>query len=109
VIHRQGYVGVARPRVTSRTRRRGLATTTMIAQANALTMRANVCARPSALTTQNAPNAHKSRGFLQVVGAATKEKKNRDLERLRTLANAEETFLVAGFNYKGLTVRFILT
>jgi large subunit ribosomal protein L10 len=42
---------------------------------------------------------------LQIVNAATKEKKNRDLERLKTLATAEETLLVAGFRYQGLTVR----
>lgn len=74
----------------------------MIAPQNALTMRASIAARPT--TAHGSPRAH-SRGALQVVGAATKEKKNRDLDRLRDLANAEETFLVAGFNYKGLTVR----
>ena len=76
----------------------------MITPQNALTMRASIATRPT--TAPGSPRAH-SRGALQVVGAATKEKKNRDLERLRDLASAEETFLVAGFNYKGLTVRSI--
>jgi len=37
--------------------------------------------------------------------AATKEKKNADLERLTELLNAEETLVVAAVNYKGLSVR----
>ena len=67
-------------------------------------MRASLAPRPCSQTTTNA-RSQPSRGALQVVGAATKAKKNRDLDRLRELASAEETFLVAGFNYKGLTVR----
>ena len=70
----------------------------------ALTMRASVAARPTTgrgktTTTTNA------RGALHVLGAASRAKKNRDLDRLRDLATAEETLLVAGFNYQGLTVR----
>ena len=76
----------------------------MIAPQAQLTMRASLAPRPCSQTTTNA-RSQPSRGALQVVGAATKAKKNRDLERLRELASAEETFLVAGFNYKGLTVR----
>ena len=76
----------------------------MIAPQAQLTMRASLAPRPCSQTTTNA-RSQPSRGALQVVGAATKSKKNRDLDRLRELASAEETFLVAGFNYKGLTVR----
>ena len=77
----------------------------MMAPHTALTMRASVAARPTATTTTKTTGA--KRGALQVVGAASKAKKNRDLDRLRDLANAEETLLVAGFNYQGLTVRFV--
>jgi hypothetical protein len=80
----------------------------MIAPQAQLTMRASLAPRPCSQNTTNA-RSQPSRGTLQVVGAATKAKKNRDLERLRDLASAEETFLVAGFNYKGLTVRTILS
>tara|TARA_B100000683_G_scaffold181507_2_gene174901 strand:+ start:4806 stop:5090 length:285 start_codon:yes stop_codon:yes gene_type:complete len=78
----------------------------MMAPHTALTMRASVAARPTATTTTTKTTGAK-RGALQVVGAASKAKKNRDLDRLRDLANAEETLLVAGFNYQGLTVRFV--
>ena len=77
----------------------------MMAPHTALTMRASVAARPTATTTTKTTGA--KRGALQVVGAASKAKKNRDLDRLRDLASAEETLLVAGFNYQGLTVRFV--
>ena len=79
----------------------------MMAPHTALTMRASVAARPTATTTTTKTTGAK-RGALQVVGAASKAKKNRDLDRLRDLANAEETLLVAGFNYQGLTVRFVI-
>ena len=78
----------------------------MMAPHTALTMRASVAARPTATTTTKTTGA--KRGALQVVGAASKAKKNRDLDRLRDLASAEETLLVAGFNYQGLTVRFVI-
>ena len=74
----------------------------MMATHTALTMRASVAARP---TTAHGKTTTTKRGALQVLGAASKAKKNRDLDRLRDLANAEETLLVAGFNYQGLTVR----
>ena len=77
----------------------------MMAPHTALTMRASVAARPTATTTTKTTGA--KRGALHVVGAASKAKKNRDLDRLRDLASAEETLLVAGFNYEGLTVRFV--
>ena len=79
----------------------------MMAPHTALTMRASVAARPTATTTTTKTTGAK-RGALQVVGAASKAKKNRDLDRLRDLASAEETLLVAGFNYQGLTVRFVI-
>jgi len=77
---------------------------TMMATHTALTMRASVAARPTTAHGKTTTTTHK-RGALQVLGAASKAKKNRDLDRLRDLANAEETLLVAGFNYQGLTVR----
>ena len=86
-------------------RRASHRTPSMMAPHTALTMRASVAARPTATTTTKTTGA--KRGALQVVGAASKAKKNRDLDRLRDLANAEETLLVAGFNYQGLTVRFV--
>ena len=76
---------------------------TMMATHTALTMRASVAARPTTARGKTTPRAE--RGALQVLGAASKAKKTRDLDRLRDLANAEETLLVAGFNYQGLTVR----
>tara|TARA_B100001540_G_scaffold164768_1_gene145720 strand:+ start:1636 stop:2124 length:489 start_codon:yes stop_codon:yes gene_type:complete len=79
----------------------------MMAPHTALTMRASIAARPTATTTTTKTTGAK-RGALQVVGAASKAKKNRDLDRLRDLASAEETLLVAGFNYQGLTVRFVI-
>merc|ERR1719409_692577 len=66
----------------------------MMAPHTALTMRASIAARPTATTTTT-----------KTTGAASKAKKNRDLDRLRDLASAEETLLVAGFNYQGLTVK----
>ena len=77
----------------------------MMAPHTALTMRASIAARPTATTTTKTTGA--KRGALHVVGAASKAKKNRDLDRLRDLASAEETLLVAGFNYQGLTVRLV--
>ena len=38
-------------------------------------------------------------------GAASKAKKQGQLDALSAMATAEETFLVAGFNYQSLTVR----
>lgn len=59
-----------------------------------------------------APNARAAsrarahaRGALVVRGAATKERKNEQLQALAKMVNAEETFLVAGFNYQSLSVR----
>lgn len=78
---------------------------TMMATHTALTMRASVAARPTTAHGKTTTTTTHKRGALQVLGAANKAKKNRDLDRLRDLANAEETLLVAGFNYQGLTVR----
>jgi hypothetical protein len=47
----------------------------------------------------------RARRELVIQMAATKEKKNADLERLTELLNAEETLVVAAVNYKGLSVR----
>jgi hypothetical protein len=70
-----------------------------------LTMRASVAARPTTWSGKTTTTIRRARGALHVLGAASKGKKNRDLDRLRDLATAEETLLVAGFNYQGLTVR----
>ena len=86
-------------------RRASHRTPSMMAPHTALTMRASVAVRPTATTTTKTTGAKS--GALKVVGAASKAKKNRDLDRLRDLASAEETLLVAGFNYQGLTVRFV--
>ena len=70
-----------------------------------LTMRASVAARPTTWSGKTTTTTRRARGAVHVLGAASKAKKNRDLDRLRDLATAEETLLVAGFNYQGLTVR----
>ena len=51
------------------------------------------------------PKSASSRGALVVRGAASKAKKQGQLDALAAMANAEETFLVAGFNYQSLSVR----
>lgn len=45
------------------------------------------------------------RGSLVVQMAASKEKKSRDLNMLKGMLDKEETLLVAGFRYQGLSVR----
>ena len=49
--------------------------------------------------------ASQRRGALVVRGAASKAKKQGQLDALSAMATAEETFLVAGFNYQSLSVR----
>lgn len=44
------------------------------------------------------------RGSLVIRMAATKQKKNRDLNMLKGMLENEETLLVAGFRYQGLSV-----
>ena len=45
------------------------------------------------------------RGSLVVQMAASREKKSRDLSMLKGMLDKEETLLVAGFRYEGLSVR----
>jgi large subunit ribosomal protein L10 len=44
-------------------------------------------------------------GGIHIHMAATKDKKNADLERLTSLLTSSDTFVVAGVNYKGLSVK----
>jgi hypothetical protein len=50
-------------------------------------------------------NAPGKRGSLVVQMAASKEKKSRDLDMLKGMLSNDDTLLVAGFRFQGLSVR----
>ena len=52
-------------------------------------------------------NKASERGAFVVRNAASKEKKSRDLNMLKGMLNNEDTMLVAGFRYEGLSVRYV--
>lgn len=91
---------IARARRVVRARRRP--TRTM--SATSMTQRASF-ATSSVSAARAMPKSASSRGALVVRGAASKAKKQGQLDALAAMANAEETFLVAGFNYQSLSVR----
>jgi Holliday junction resolvase len=72
--------------------------------ATSMTQRASF-ATSSVSAARAMPKSASSRGALVVRGAASKAKKQGQLDALAAMANAEETFLVAGFNYQSLSVR----
>jgi len=72
--------------------------------ATSMTQRASF-ATSSVSAARAMPKSASSRGALVVRGAASKAKKQGQLDALAAMATAEETFLVAGFNYQSLTVR----
>ena len=72
--------------------------------ATSMTQRASF-ATSSVSAARAMPKSASSRGALVVRGAASKAKKQGQLDALAAMATAEETFLVAGFNYQSLSVR----
>ena len=90
----------ARARRVVRARRRP----TRPMSATSMTQRASF-ATSSVSAARAMPKSASSRGALVVRGAASKAKKQGQLDALAAMANAEETFLVAGFNYQSLSVR----
>jgi uncharacterized circularly permuted ATP-grasp superfamily protein len=75
-------------------------------------LRANFCGQPkctlSARSIGEGPKIHGRSSGLRVFMAATKEKKGADLERLTSLLTSDSILVVAGVNYKGLSVSVVV-
>ena len=86
-----------------------------------MSVSSTMCSRPSARVSApklgcntsafgaaRVGGARGERGSLLIMNAATKAKKTRDLSMLKGMLENDDTMLVAGFRYEGLSVRALL-
>ena len=71
----------------------------------ALSFSSYVCGNKSAFSIRGRSARGERRGSLVVQMAASREKKHRDVNMLKGMLSNDDTLLVAGFRFQGLSVR----
>tara|TARA_B100001758_G_scaffold244089_2_gene254900 strand:- start:754 stop:1230 length:477 start_codon:yes stop_codon:yes gene_type:complete len=71
----------------------------------ALSFSSYVCGNKSAFSIRDRSARGETRGSLVVQMAASREKKHRDVNMLKGMLSNDDTLLVAGFRFQGLSVR----